>query len=140
MATLTHPEYNLLHDAFLGTQQLLQKKLNYLASMSQPEQWDYKGKNDKSILYNYLCFTYDKLLEEGKIAYSSDNNHMCFNTGLLNVHDADIYALFDKNISQNKKKGQDWFLNGFRTATEQEMRCFSSLPDIPKYPNNSTHL
>ncbi|MCR4669628.1 MAG: DUF3825 domain-containing protein [Saccharofermentans sp.] len=136
MSRLLHSEYNLIHDAYLGNNELLLSKLRFLANMAQPEQWDYKGKSDKAILYNYLCFTYDRLLEEEKIAYSSDKNHMCFNTGLLNTHDADIYALFDVNTSRYKKDGQNWFLNGFRTATEQEMRCFVSLPEIADYFTN----
>lgn len=136
MGILLQPEYNLLHDAYLGNPQILLSKLCYLSSMAQSEQWDYRGKSDKAILYNYLCFTYDKLLEEGKLAYSPNNDHMCFNTGLLNAHDADIYALFDVNTSQYKKDGQNWYLNGFKTATESEMRCFESLPDIADYFTN----
>ncbi len=133
---LLHNEYNLTHDAFLGTPEILQGKLRYLAAMAQPEQWDYKGQNSKSILFNYLCFTYDKLLDEEKISFSADGNHMCFNTGLLNLHDADIYALFDVNNSPKKKPDQKWFLNGFRTASDLDMRCFSTLPEIADYFTN----
>lgn len=136
MTIQPYNEYNLIHDAFLGTPPLLQSKLNYLANMAQPEPWDYKGQNSKSILYNYLCFTYDRLLEENKIAYTADRNHMCFNTGLLNAHDADIYALFNVNNSSKKKPGQDWFLNGFKTASNPEMRCFSTFPEIADYFTN----
>lgn len=35
---------------------------------------------------------------------------MCFNTGLLTEHGADIYAYFIKNTNPNKKAGQEWFL------------------------------
>lgn len=133
MSELGYSEYNLVHDAYLGSKELLQRKLNYLSNIAQPEQWDYKGHNDKAILYNYLCFTYDKLLEENKVAISTDCKYMCFNTGLLNAHDVDIYAFFELNKSTHKKEGQNWFLNGFKTATENEMRCFQALPDIADY-------
>ncbi len=129
-------EYNLIHDAYLGNHEVLHGKLLYLSNMAQHEQWDYKGCNDKSILYNYLCFTYDKLLEEGKIAISPDNMHMCFNTGLLNSHEVDIYAFFERNNNLQRKNGQDWYLNGFRTSTDQDMRCFPCLPDIADYFTN----
>ena len=32
------PEYNLLKDAYLGTKDILRKKLNYLVNMVQVEQ------------------------------------------------------------------------------------------------------
>ncbi len=126
-------EYNLLKDAFLGYGELLTRKLNYLASIAQPEKWDFQSSNDKPILLNYLCFTYDKLLEEGNIAYSADKQFMCFNTGLLTRHDADIYALFAVNNNPKRKEGQNWFLSGFKTASDSELRSFSRLPDIADY-------
>ncbi len=126
-------EYNLMNDSFLGFGDTLVKKLNYLASISQNERWDFVNTNDKPILLNYLCFTYDRLLEENKIAYSIDGSYMCFNTGLLTKHDADIYALFGRNINPNKKEGQDWFLLGFKTASDNELRVFDDLPDIADY-------
>ena len=43
------PEYNLLQDASLGSNDVLKNKLDYLAAMAQPEQWDYKGKTGKQI-------------------------------------------------------------------------------------------
>ena len=129
-------EYNILQDAFLGTKDQLLKKLNYLAMIAQPEQWDYKGKTDKQILYNYICFTYDKLLEDDQICVSDDGSAMCFNTGLLNRHSVDIYAYFKKNSSANKKEGQNWFLIGFKTPTDREMRDFNKLPGIADYFTN----
>lgn len=45
------PEYNLLQDAYLGSKDVLQKKLIFLANMAQEEKWDYKGTSDKQILY-----------------------------------------------------------------------------------------
>lgn len=136
MSTQYKNEYNLIHDAYLGNSEVLLSKLKFLAKMAQPEQWDINGQNNKSILYNYLCFTYDRLLEENKVAYSSNKDHMCFNTGLLNSHDAEIFALFDINTSQYKKDGQNWYLNGFKTAADSEMRCFFPLPDIADYFTN----
>ena len=127
------PEYNLLRDAYLGSKEMLQNKLEYLVSMAQEEQWDYKGTTDKKILYNYLCYTYDRVKMENKTEVSDDGSAMCFNTGLLTEHGADIYAYFVKNQSQNKKSGQDWFLFGFKQRANLEMRVFRKYPDIADY-------
>ena len=54
------PEYNLLQDAYLGSKELLHKKLLFLSKMAQEEKWDYKDTSDMRILYNYLCYTYDR--------------------------------------------------------------------------------
>ncbi len=35
------PEYNLLKDAYLGSSEVLQSKLNFLRRMAQEENWDY---------------------------------------------------------------------------------------------------
>ncbi len=132
----TKYEYNLLKDTFLGSYEMIQKKLRYLEKLAQKEQWDYSGRNDKSILYNYLCFTYDKILEESKFSFTEDKKYMCFNTGLLTKHDVDIYALFTENENPKKKAGQDWFLYGFKVSTDKEMRVFDKLPEIADYFTN----
>ena len=102
------PEYNLLRDAYLGSKEAVQKKLNYLAQLAQQEQWDYKGSVDKQILYNYLCYTYDRLKSENKIEVVEDKSVMCFNTGLLTEHGADIYAYFVKNESEGKERKRNY--------------------------------
>ena len=127
------PEYNLLQDAFLGSKELLNSKLQFLASMAQPEQWNYEGSEEKSILYNYLCYTYDRIKMEGKIEILDDGSAMCFNTGLLTEHGADIYAYFIKNRNGNRREGQDWFLYGFKQRSDSEMRQFKNFPEIADY-------
>ena len=133
METRYQPEYNLLNDAYLGSRNNLQKKLVYLAELAQDEPWDYRGKGDKKILYNYLCYTYDKVKAEGKIELVDDMSAMCFNTGLLTNHGADIYAYFVKNENENAREGQDWYLYGFKQRSDNEMRKFRSYPDIADY-------
>ena len=39
-------------DAYLGSREVLQKKLLFLSNMAQEEKWDYKGTSDKSKLSN----------------------------------------------------------------------------------------
>lgn len=127
------PEYNLLRDSYLGNRESLRSKLNFLAHMAQSEQWDYRGSSDKQILYNYLCYTYDRVKSENKIEILDDGTAMCFNTGLLTEYGADIYAYFVKNNSPCAKEGQEWFLYGFKQRSDSEMRRFKNFPDIADY-------
>jgi len=112
---------------------MLLSKLNFLAGMAQKEKWDYHGNTEKHILYNYLCYTYDRLKQEDKIVITSDGEYMCFNTGLLTENGADIYAYFEKNRNEYKKDNQNWFLFGFKQRTDAVMRKFSGYPDIAVY-------
>lgn len=127
------PEFNLLADAYLGTKQALGEKLNYLAKMAQEEPWSYKADGKNAILYNYLCYTYDRLLQEKKFSYTEDNSCMCFNTGLLTKNGVDIFAYFTKNTNAAAKPGQTWYLYGFKQKTDSEMRKFQKYPDIADY-------
>lgn len=132
------PEYNLLSDAYLGSKELLLSKLKYLSSIAQPEQWDYEDKDDKSILYNYLCYTYDRVKMENKIEYSDDGSCMCFNTGLLTKYGVDIYAYFVENKNFHAKPTQKWFFYGFKQPIDSEMKNFKKYPDIADYFTESS--
>lgn len=127
------PEFNLLADAYLGSKELLLNKLRFLGTMAQKEQWDYSGNSDKQILYNYICYTYDRIKQENKIEVTDDEEKMCFNTGLLTENGADIYAYFTKNKNTNAKENQKWFLSGFKQRTDSEIRNFRRFPDIADY-------
>lgn len=132
------PEFNLLRDAYLGPKEVFVGKLNYLAQIAQPEPWDVKGRTDKQILFNYLCYTYDRILQEGKIELTPDGNYMCFNNGLLTNNGADIYAFFTRNNNPAARKGQEWFFIGFKQRTDAVMRQFKNYPDIADYFTNSS--
>lgn len=74
------------NDAFLGTVEKMNEKLEALANLAQPEIWTYKKieENDPyKILRNYFFRTYDRLKEENKLAISKDGQYLCMNTGLL---------------------------------------------------------
>ena len=133
------PEGYLYKDAYLGNKDSYQSKINYLAKMAQPEEWDYPGVNqikDHFILKNYILYTYDQVRYEGKIGISSDGNSMCFNTGLQTVNGNDIYAYFVKNLSPAAREGQDWYFIGFNQGVDSRMKCFSNLPEIANYFTN----
>src|SRR5947209_17617516 len=87
----------LLDFAYLG---FLQQKLDTLAVLAEPEDWDYKRTpldHPKPVLYNYLVHTYGRLAEENKIATAPDGTGVVFNTGLVTINQEPIFALFDVN-------------------------------------------
>ncbi|MCB7304842.1 DUF3825 domain-containing protein [Bariatricus massiliensis] len=143
---LYKPEFNLERDTFLGTKEVKTKKLFYLSKMAQDEQWNYSGENENKILYNYLCYTYDRLKQEDsikrneeryKILVCDNDEYMCFNTGLLTrSNGTDIYAYFGKNTSAYARSGQNWFLIGFYQKTDSEMSKFKYYPEIADYFTN----
>lgn len=143
---LYKPEFNLESDAFLGIRETRNKKIDYLASMAQEEQWNYSEEEENKILYNYLCYTYDRLKQEDmtkrpeeklKILVTDDQEYMCFNTGLLTrSNGTDIFAVFGRNTSPRAKEGQKWFLIGFYQKTDSEMSKFKYYPEIADYFTN----
>lgn len=132
------PEFYLLKDAFLGRKESLNKKLQYLASIAQPEHWDFESNNSGSypILFNYLNFTYDRVRAEKKIKISVDNKAMCFNTGLQTIHGADIYAYFTEKRNCVDDDKQKWFLTAFTKDVDARMEKFDQLPEIADYFTN----
>ena len=57
--------------------------ISFLAdSLAYTEAWDFSDSASKnnSILKNYLEFTFRKLQQEKKVAFTSDNKNACFNT------------------------------------------------------------
>ncbi len=110
-----------------------------LAKMAKDEDWNFHRseyiREDRNypILMNYLNYTFLRLLEEEKIAYSSDGNRACFNTGLQTRNEKDIYATFFKNRSAEEKRQPRWTLYGFFDSYSKKLSDFSPLPDIASY-------
>lgn len=141
------PDYNLLNDAYLGDiTTFCSRKLPILAKMAQPEKWNFddpkyqiKG-NPYIILYNYINFTYDRLKQEGKIAVSSEEDRMCFNTGLQTTFEEDIYAYFMKNRYFPETSEKPWYLVKFCKRQDRELTIFSPLPPIAEYIEDARDL
>ena len=52
-------EYNLLRNAYLGSSELWNKKLDYLSGLAQPEQWGFADIKKYEIYFNFnLCSTF----------------------------------------------------------------------------------
>jgi len=143
------PEYNLLSDAYLGSPLEVHffPKLALLANMAKTEPWNFKtpqfidSKNPYPILYNYLNFTYDRLLYEKKIAISDDNHAMCFNTGLQTSNEEDIFAFFVTNKRYPLETNKRWWFVKFCVQSSYEMiHNFPKTPDIANYFDNASEL
>jgi hypothetical protein len=78
-----------------------------LASLAKPEDWDFHRSEFKRaghrfpILIGYLNYTFLRVQEQSRIAFSKNSERACFNTGLQTPNEKDIYATFFQN-----KRGQ----------------------------------
>lgn len=149
MSDIIKPEYNLDSDVYLGfpLKDIFYPKLSRLADMAKDEPWNFKNPkyfdkdNPFPILYNYLCFTYDRLKQEDKILVSSDGKNMSFNTGLQTINEQDIFAYCIENNKFPHKASQRWFFVKFCIESDKDLiEHFSSNPDIASYYDDASEL
>lgn len=103
--------------------------VDFLASLAEPEDWDYKSMpshHPKSILRNYLTYTYKRVAEEKKIAVTTDEEFSCWNTGLITKKQEPIFAMFEKNKLEGV--AHYWHFWKFCRKGEWDLNKFSSLP------------
>src|SRR5438128_4096783 len=80
-----------------------------LARMAKEEEWDFHRSQFKRaghvypILTSYLNYTFLRLQELDRIAYSADDSRACFNTGLQTPNEKDIYVTFFRNRQAAEK-------------------------------------
>ena len=80
------------------------ENIEFLANLAETEDWEYKATPSphvRPILRNYLTYTYRRLVQEKKIAVTPDEEHACFNLGLITSTQEPIYVLFEKNKMEN---------------------------------------
>lgn len=119
---------------------VIKDRLEELAEMAETEDWEYQhveSEYPKSILYNYLRFSYRRVAEEGKIALSEDGQYACFNTGLVTPHQEPIFASFETN---RKGGAQPWYFKGWFRRGQWELNKFPELPDLPHYFDDPSGL
>lgn len=118
------------------------RSIEYLAeSLAAKEDWDFHLNSSQTssaktyaILKNYLEFTYRKLLQEGKIAYTASNDYACFNTGLVTQHWEDIYAFFERNKYLKPGFSPYYFKNFLKKSNRELITAFpSTLPDVANF-------
>ena len=124
--------------------------------MALDEDWDYRSSQSKKpheILYNYLQFTFAKLVDEDRALASTDRkirvrtdlkDHSplaTFNTGLVDKRYESIFALFERNDAGRQ---QLWKILAFCTPGEDAgkllSRYFNPLPGPARYFSHASEL
>ena len=104
-----------------------------LEAMAEPENWEYRySASDfpRPILYAYIIHTFNRLEEEDKIEFATDDQAAAFNTGLVTPHQEPIFAFFDENKIPDR---QPWYFQGFVRKGDTRMTRFGNLPEIANY-------
>ena len=119
----------LFEFAFFAT---YDKAIEFLAeNLADPEEWDFSDSSKKSysILKNYLEHTFRKIKDEGKITYTKNNSHACFNTGLVTKNLEPIYALFEANKSSSNTTDvrSPFYFRAF--VKESDIQFLSAFPN-----------
>lgn len=102
------------------------------------EKWSFEGKNDNSILKNYLKYTFNKLQDEGKVIET--DTYCVFNTGLFSHYYVPIYIYgeLNKNESEDSPK---WFFKGFKDKYELgNMDIENNFPERADYFSDPNRL
>ena len=85
------------------------------------------------ILVSYLNYTFLRLQELGRIAFSEDGARACFNTGLQTPNEKDIFATFYRNRQAEERDQPDWTLYGFFDSYSEKLVDFRPLPEVASY-------
>ena len=117
-----------------------------LASLAKNEDWDFHrvefrrpGQNFP-ILIGYLNYTFLRVQEQEKVAYSDDGGRACFNTGLQTPNEKDIFATFFRNKNATAQDQPDWTLYGFFDSYSNRLTDFRPLPKIATYIEHASDL
>ncbi|NLN64684.1 MAG: DUF3825 domain-containing protein [Clostridiaceae bacterium] len=121
--------------------------INYLAtSLADSEPWDFSDATEKkhTILKNYLEHIFRKVHAERNIAYTQNNSHACFNTGLITKNLEEIYAFFEarRPLALNDNLSAPYVLKAFLKKSDNTLlRIFAgNLPDIANFFNKPEDL
>ncbi|ERJ71628.1 hypothetical protein CBG53_02085 [Porphyromonas gingivalis] len=104
--------------------------IEFLAEkLADPEDWNFSDSTDKRypILKNYLEHTFRKINSESKVAYTNDNSHACFNTGLVTRNLEPIYALFEANRYYGGDNSPAFCFKAF--VKESDIQFLKVFPD-----------
>ena len=114
------------------------KAIRFLAeTLASHEEWDYTDSQTKtySILKNYLEFTFRKLKQEEKIAFTSDNKYACFNTGLVTNNLEDIFAYFEEYRNPRPGTTTHFFFKAFLKESDNNIlkNFYENIPGIANF-------
>ncbi|MFD8197557.1 DUF3825 domain-containing protein [Streptomyces wuyuanensis] len=106
---------------------------DHLADIAEPENWDgadVSAQGGKLILRNYIRWTFDRAVEQDRVARSSDGQYSAFNTGLVTTYQESVYGLFRHN---ERPIAQPWYFLGWRLARSPDFTKIFSPALRPEY-------
>ena len=113
------------------------ESIEFLANnLCDSEQWDFSSSQNKtySILKNYIFHTYNRVVAEGKLVFTSDNKYSAFNTGLVTRNYEDIIALFEQYKNPKSGKSPYYFKAFVKRSESRVITHFSdNLPVTANY-------
>ena len=115
----------------------MNNRLQSLAEMAQPENWNYRyatSPRPLPILFNYIHYTFARVKEEDKVITTPQK--AAFNTGLVTENQEEIHAVF----TLNKNPPPEWYLRGFFRASDPELMDFPALPELANYYSDPADL
>lgn len=104
------------------------KELEKLAQLATKEKWSFEGRNNYSILNNYILKTYDRLLCERKVLQAYD--YSIFNTGLFTDDCEPIYCYSKRDYDLKEYKFEKFCIKCDLIST---IGADISLPDKANY-------
>lgn len=110
--------------------------IQFLAtSLADTEDWEFSDATNikHSILRNYLEHIFRKIQQEGKISYTQNNSHACFNTGLTTKNLEEIYAFFEEYKNPKPEYSNPPFC--FKAFLKK-----SDLQLLSKFPSNLPNI
>ena len=115
----------------------IDSQLATLAGLAEVEDWQYKmtpdPEHERPILFNYIHYSFERAEQQGRIAYSPDDEHACWNTGLVTPNQEPLFMLFYANLKKDEEGRSPWFFKRFCRIGEWDLNHFNQLPEMPTY-------
>lgn len=111
----------------------LDEAIQQLADLAEKEDWSYSRaavQRANPVLFNYIVFTYRRLVEQERIEVADNGQYLTFNTGLVTENQEEIFALFDVNRNLGR---EPWHFVGWRKKSDSDLGRFSRLPEMATY-------
>lgn len=124
-------KYELVDDVYFTQKNNFPSNVEKLRIMALDENWDDNGKRN-GLLENYLLYTYARVKDEKKIAYSEDKLHACWNTGLVDYRYEPIYCYLIRKDVEHRWLFKSFCINGEDSGKEMG-RNILDMPERATY-------
>ena len=117
------------------------EKLEELAGTAESENWGYNytpTDHKYPVLFDFLRYTYRRLVEQDKIQLAPNGQFCCFNTSLVTANQEPIYANFEVNRAADTDI--PWFFKGWERQSSRFLSAYADLPSMATYFDDASHL